>query len=116
MKKVLYTLSALAIVAVAYVGASSIGAASDPKNTQQCKNGGWQTFTNPTFKNQGDCVSFFARGGAIPSPTSVPTPTVAPTVEPTTEPTATPTVAPTAEPTVTPTEAPTATPEPTPEA
>ena len=20
--------------------------------------GGWQTFTNPTFKNQGDCVAF----------------------------------------------------------
>ena len=22
-----------------------------------CKNGGWKTFTNPTFKNQGQCVS-----------------------------------------------------------
>jgi hypothetical protein len=23
----------------------------------QCKNGGWKTFTNPSFKNQGQCVS-----------------------------------------------------------
>jgi hypothetical protein len=29
----------------------------------QCKNGGWQSFTSPAFKNQGDCVSFFATGG-----------------------------------------------------
>jgi Tol biopolymer transport system component len=31
----------------------------------QCKNGGWRNFTgNPgPFRNQGDCVSFFARGG-----------------------------------------------------
>ena len=28
----------------------------------QCKKGGWQNFTNPSFKNQGDCVSFFAHG------------------------------------------------------
>ena len=26
----------------------------------QCKNGGWRTFTHPTFKNQGQCVSWFA--------------------------------------------------------
>jgi hypothetical protein len=31
--------------------------------TDQCKKGGWQTFTSPVFKNQGDCVSFFATGG-----------------------------------------------------
>jgi hypothetical protein len=33
----------------------------------QCKKGGWQNFQNPDgspmFKNQGDCVSFFATGG-----------------------------------------------------
>jgi hypothetical protein len=30
-----------------------------------CKNGGWQDFTSSPgpFKNQGDCVSFFASGG-----------------------------------------------------
>jgi hypothetical protein len=25
-----------------------------------CKNGGWKTFTNPSFKNQGQCVSYMA--------------------------------------------------------
>lgn len=25
---------------------------------EQCKNGGWKTFTSPTFKNQGQCVAF----------------------------------------------------------
>jgi YVTN family beta-propeller protein len=29
-----------------------------PTDKDQCKKGGWQTFTNPRFKNQGDCVSF----------------------------------------------------------
>lgn len=29
----------------------------------QCKQGGWMTSTNPTFKNQGDCVSYFASNG-----------------------------------------------------
>jgi hypothetical protein len=29
----------------------------------QCKNGGWQNFSNPAFKNQGDCVSYFVTGG-----------------------------------------------------
>ena len=33
----------------------------------QCKNGGWKNLTNPEtgrpFKNQGECVSFFVRGG-----------------------------------------------------
>ncbi len=30
-----------------------------------CKDGGWQRFGNQ-FKNQGDCVSFFATGGKNP--------------------------------------------------
>ncbi len=29
-----------------------------PTNKDQCKNGGWQSFNNPSFKNQGQCVSF----------------------------------------------------------
>jgi hypothetical protein len=35
-----------------------------PTGKDQCKNGGWRNFTgNPgPFKNQGQCVSFFARG------------------------------------------------------
>lgn len=32
--------------------------ANAPTDKDQCKKGGWQSFTNPTFKNQGDCVSF----------------------------------------------------------
>ncbi len=34
-----------------------------PTSKDQCKNGGWQNYTNPTFKNQGDCVSYVATGG-----------------------------------------------------
>ncbi len=29
-----------------------------PTNINQCKNNGWKTFNNPTFNNQGQCVSF----------------------------------------------------------
>lgn len=29
-----------------------------PTDKTQCKDDGWKTFTNPVFKNQGDCVSF----------------------------------------------------------
>lgn len=29
---------------------------------EQCKKDGWKTSTSPMFKNQGDCVSFFASG------------------------------------------------------
>jgi hypothetical protein len=32
----------------------------------QCKDGGWEDFTSPAFKNQGDCVSYFATGGQNP--------------------------------------------------
>ena len=34
--------------------------------TGDCKNGGWRTYTNPTFKNQGDCVSYVATKGKNP--------------------------------------------------
>lgn len=34
-----------------------------PTNAQ-CKNGGWTTFTSPSFNNQGACVSYFASGKA----------------------------------------------------
>jgi len=35
------------------------------ESMQSCKDGGWQDFTSSPgpFKNQGDCVSFFATGG-----------------------------------------------------
>lgn len=29
-----------------------------PQSKAECKNGGWETFNDPAFKNQGDCVSF----------------------------------------------------------
>jgi hypothetical protein len=32
-----------------------------PSNKDACKNGGWKTFTNPSFKNQGQCVSSVAK-------------------------------------------------------
>lgn len=34
-----------------------------PTASDQCKNGGWMAFSNPTFKNQGDCVSSVASKG-----------------------------------------------------
>jgi hypothetical protein len=34
-----------------------------PTSKDQCKDGGWRSFNNPTFKNQGDCVSYVATGG-----------------------------------------------------
>lgn len=33
-----------------------------PVTKDDCKNGGWKTFTNPSFKNQGQCVSYVATG------------------------------------------------------
>ena len=33
-----------------------------PTSTDQCKNGGWQSFNNPSFKNQGDCIQYFNTG------------------------------------------------------
>jgi len=35
-----------------------------PANEGQCKKEGWRTFVNPSYKNQGDCVSAFARAAA----------------------------------------------------
>ena len=31
-----------------------------PKKFSICKNGGWKTLTNPSFRNQGTCVSYYA--------------------------------------------------------
>ena len=33
-----------------------------PTSKDQCKNDGWKTFNNPTFKNLGDCVSYANNG------------------------------------------------------
>jgi len=32
-----------------------------PTSTNQCKKGGWESFSNPSFKNQGQCVSYVNR-------------------------------------------------------
>jgi hypothetical protein len=45
------------------VNGSTFTVVPAPTNKDQCKNGGWQTFNNPSFKNQGDCVSFVQTGG-----------------------------------------------------
>jgi hypothetical protein len=37
-----------------------------PTNKDQCKNGGWMSFNNPSFATQGDCVSFVSTGGRNP--------------------------------------------------
>jgi hypothetical protein len=35
-----------------------------PTTTKKdCKHGGWKTFTNPSFKNQGQCIKFFNHQG-----------------------------------------------------
>ena len=34
-----------------------------PSSKDACKDGGWSTFNTPTFKNQGDCVSYIASDG-----------------------------------------------------
>jgi len=37
-----------------------------PSDKEQCKDDKWQLYTQPAFKNQGDCVSFVATGGHNP--------------------------------------------------
>jgi hypothetical protein len=32
---------------------------TNPTSKNSCKHGGWKHFTNPTFKNQGRCISFW---------------------------------------------------------
>ncbi len=34
-----------------------------PTDMNQCKKGGWKTFNNPVFRNQGDCVSYVQSNG-----------------------------------------------------
>lgn len=46
--------SAVASFAITVTGSGS------PTTKEQCKDGGWQRFDNPRFRNQGECVSFVA--------------------------------------------------------
>jgi hypothetical protein len=40
----------------------SLSSTSPPMSKDECKNGGWATFTDPSFKNQGDCISYVNNG------------------------------------------------------
>ena len=42
---------------------ASAPALASPTSKDQCLKSGWATFNDPSFKNQGDCVSFVATGG-----------------------------------------------------
>lgn len=44
------------------VDAFSMRSGNAPTNKDQCKDGGWQTFDSPAFKNQGDCIQFVNTG------------------------------------------------------
>lgn len=33
-----------------------------PSTTDSCKNGGWMTYTNPSYRNQGECISSMQKG------------------------------------------------------
>lgn len=48
---------------VALKSTASAATVHSPTSKNQRMNSGWATFNNPSFKNQGDCVSFVATGG-----------------------------------------------------
>jgi hypothetical protein len=39
-------------------GVLEVPAVGPPTSKAQCKKGGWKNFSNPSFKNQGQCVSY----------------------------------------------------------
>jgi len=41
-------------------GTSEAPVVTGPTTKSACKHGGWKSFTNPSFKNQGQCVSYVA--------------------------------------------------------
>ncbi len=44
------------------IDAFSMKSGNGPTSSDDCKNGGWQTFDSPQFKNQGDCIQFVNTG------------------------------------------------------
>jgi hypothetical protein len=40
------------------VNGQAQNAPAGPTSKNQCKHGGWKTFTSPSFKNQGQCIKF----------------------------------------------------------
>jgi hypothetical protein len=55
------------ITRVSVNGQALTAAVGPPTSKDACKNGGWKTYNNPAFKNQGDCVSYVATGGRNPA-------------------------------------------------
>jgi hypothetical protein len=45
-------------VTASTTNATTTPVVNGPTNKNQCKNGGWRNFTNPTFRNKGKCTSF----------------------------------------------------------
>lgn len=43
--------------------APSWNGSAPPAAANQCQNGGWALFTDPTFKDQGECIKFVNNGG-----------------------------------------------------
>ena len=65
--KRMWMVGVLALV-VAAVAAAPAGAAGNADNAKLCQKGGWQTLfrsDGSTFANQGDCVSYAAKGNTI---------------------------------------------------
>jgi hypothetical protein len=44
---------------ITFNGQTEVPVTGGPTSKAQCKHGGWKTFTSPSFKNQGQCVSWF---------------------------------------------------------
>jgi hypothetical protein len=43
---------------ITFNGQSEVPVTGTPTTKDQCKHGGWKSFTSPSFKNQGQCVSW----------------------------------------------------------
>jgi hypothetical protein len=46
------------VSAITFNGVAQAPLVGPPTSKDQCKHNGWRSFTNPTFKNQGQCVAF----------------------------------------------------------
>jgi hypothetical protein len=44
---------------ITFNGQPQVPLTGGPTSKAQCKHGGWKSFTSPSFKNQGQCVSWF---------------------------------------------------------
>ena len=47
------------ITRIFFNGVRQLPAGTGPLSKAECKNGGWKTFADPKFKNQGQCIAFF---------------------------------------------------------